>query len=111
MPLSGRISIALIGGLDLYHRLLMKENRAKCFFRTVEGYIGTAPNPACVRVEKGDAVTVVAGLDHPVLLRPVLNPDGSRYWRFLTYVYVHGIIHGEAWPGSESGQLERLILV
>ncbi|KAN0106732.1 Heterokaryon incompatibility protein (HET) domain containing protein [Hyaloscypha variabilis] len=111
MPLSSRISMAFSGGLDLYNRSLMELNRGKCFFRTAEGYVGTAPDPACVRVEEGDAVAVVAGLNQPVLLRPVVDPGGSSHWRFLTHVYVHGIMHGEAWPGSESGQLKGLILV
>jgi hypothetical protein len=80
-------------------------NRSKSFFRAAKGYFGTAPDPPCVCVKAGDRVALISGLDHPVLLRPVKGG-----WRLLTHVYLHGIMHGEAWPGDNS-ELERLLLI
>jgi hypothetical protein len=93
------------GGEGAWHHYLMQMNRSKCFYRTAKGYFGTAPDPPCVSVMTGDRVALISGLDHPVLLRPV---EGG--WKLLTHVYLHGIMHGEAWPGDES-ELERLVLV
>jgi len=77
----------------------------KCFFRTENGYFGTAPDPASVSVNAGDKVAVVSGLAHPMLLRPV---DGG--YKLLTHIYLHGIMYGEAWPDNDT-TLEELVLV
>lgn len=84
----------------------MEMTCGKCFFRTENGYFGTAPDPASVCVEAGDKVAVVSGLAHPLLLRPV---EGGGY-RLLTHIYLHGIMYGEAWPDNDS-VLEELALV
>jgi hypothetical protein len=83
---------------------LMLRNSSKCFFLTANGYFGTAPDPPCVGVTAGDRVAPIPGLDHPVLLRAA--PGG---WKLLTHVYLHGIMHGEAWTGDSA--LEKLPLV
>ncbi|KAF8866268.1 hypothetical protein BDZ45DRAFT_640400 [Acephala macrosclerotiorum] len=103
-PLNEQIYLAF-GRLRRYNDSLIQMNRSKCFFRTANGYFGTAPDPPCVRVKAGDRVALISGLDHPVLLRPV-----KCGWRLLTHVYLHGIMYGEAWPGNNS-ELERLLLI
>ena len=59
------------------------------------------PTPA----KAGDAIAIVAGLEMPLLLRPV---EGG--YRLLAHVYVHGIMYGEAWPKGKE-ELDEIVLV
>ncbi|GAW23559.1 hypothetical protein ANO14919_131260 [Xylariales sp. No.14919] len=56
--------------------------------------------------EEGDVVALLSGCDVPVALRP----DGNGNYRFVTVLYVDGIMKGEAWPDDES-ELEEIVLV
>jgi hypothetical protein len=47
-------------------------------------------------VHEGDVLALISGFDVPAVLTPV---EGG--FRFTAYGYVHGIMHGEAWPGNE----------
>ena len=61
-------------------------------------------DPLPTPVAEGDVIAVVAGLEMPLLLRPV---EGG--YRLLAHAYVHGIMHGEAWPEREE-ELEEIVL-
>ncbi|KAI0534786.1 heterokaryon incompatibility protein-domain-containing protein [Xylaria digitata] len=56
--------------------------------------------------KEDDVVALLAGYEFPVALRP----DGGGNYRFVAPLYVHGIMHGEAWPEDES-ELEEIVLV
>lgn len=97
---------ALISALATrFHFDAVAFSHKKCFFHTENGYFGTAPDPLPMPVEAGDKIAVVGGLEMPLLLRPV---EGG--YRLLTHVYVHGIMHGEAWPEREEA-LEDIVLI
>jgi len=94
-----------LGEAKKFHYQALVMTSGKCFFRTENGYFGTAPDPASIGVQAGDQVGIVSGLAHPLLLRPV--EDG---YRLLTHIYLHGTMYGEAWPDDDS-ILEELALV
>ena len=86
-----------------FDAVIMSEQ--KCFFRTAAGFFGTAPDPACVSVQAGDKVALIAGMAHPMLLRLV---DGG--YKLLTHVFLHGAMYGEVWPEG-SANLDEIVLV
>ncbi|CZR67993.1 uncharacterized protein PAC_17892 [Phialocephala subalpina] len=88
-----------------FHSHIMAVSQKKCFFFTENCYFGTAADPLPVSIEPGDRIAIIRGLDMPLALRPV---EGG--YRFLTHVYVHGIMYGEAWPKNEDN-LEEIILL
>jgi hypothetical protein len=55
-------------------------------------------------VEQGDRIAVLAGLEIPMVLREV-----DQGYHFVTHTYVHGIMHGEAWPAN--AEIREIILV
>ena len=56
-------------------------------------------------VQEGDVVTIWKDFPCPMILR-AHEVDGREAWPFHSCAYVHGIMHGEAWPESEE-QLEE----
>lgn len=84
---------------------IIQFSQKKCFFYTEKCYFGTAPDPLPTQVKAGDCIAVVGGLEMPLLLRPV---EGG--YRLLTHIYMHGIMHGEAWPEKEQ-DLEQIVLI
>ncbi|RMZ86978.1 hypothetical protein DV736_g5791, partial [Chaetothyriales sp. CBS 134916] len=88
-----------------FHTLAMAFSQKKCFFFTEKCYFGTAADPLPVSIVPGDKIAIVRGLEMPLALRRV---EGG--YKLLTHVYVHGIMHGEAWPEDEDG-LEEIVLL
>ena len=90
-------SFAALQGLTMkFHSQAIAFSQRKCFFTTKCGYFGTCPDPLPMPLQDGDRIAVVSGLEMPLLLRPV----GAAF-KLLTHVYVHGIMHGEAWPDKD----------
>ena len=116
-----------LGGF-FYSSAIAFSNR-KGFFVTEAGRMGTAPARvetsqngqarAVNLVQAGDQIAVVAGLEMPIILRPVVEGDsaeggavkyGKRVYKLVTHAYVHGIMYGEGWE-DESAAFEDIILV
>ena len=55
--------------------------------KTADGWIGLAPGIA----EPGDSIVIVKGGDVPLVVR-----QQKPAWEFIGEIYVHGIMHGEA---------------
>jgi hypothetical protein len=91
-------------GLSFHFRAVAFSQK-KCFFYTEKGHLGTVADPLPTPAEAGDVIAVVAGLEMPLLLRPV-----ESGYRLIAHVYVHGIMFGEAWPEQE-GELEEIALI
>jgi hypothetical protein len=87
--------------------MVLASSQKKCFFRTENGYFGTAPDPLPTALRPGDKIAIISGLEMPLLLRPV---EGGYQYLLLTHVYVHGIMHGEMWPVIKD-DLEEIALV
>jgi hypothetical protein len=66
----------------------------KGLITTSKGYIGLAPSST----ERGDKVCVLLGCKVPLILRPI-----DDYFQVIGDAYIHGIMHGEAVEGVESG--------
>jgi hypothetical protein len=88
------------GPATQYHFEVLRHALKKCFFSTVNGYFGTAAG----LVEEGDRIAVFAGLEMPVVLRRV-----DQGYSLITHAYVHGIMHGEAWPAN--AEISEITLV
>lgn len=88
-----------------FQTLVMPFMEKKCFFYTEKGYFGTMADPLPVSVADGDVVAVVGGLGMPLVLRPF---DGG--YRLICHAYVHGMMHGEAWP-EDGSMLEDIVLL
>jgi len=112
-----------------FHSSAIPFSNRKGFFVTEAGRMGTAAARvetsqngrarAVNLVQAGDKIAVVAGLEMPIILRPVVDgggtvdgaqEDGKRVYELVTHAYVHGIMYGEAWE-DESAVLEEIILV
>ncbi|KAK5940735.1 hypothetical protein PMZ80_007152 [Knufia obscura] len=113
-----------------FHSAARTFSTRKGFFITEAGRMGTAaarveagqgePRRAVNLVEAGDQIAVLAGLEMPLVLRPVNIGDGKgaigdeqkgkRVYRLVTHAYVHGIMYGEVWE-DKSRPLEEIILV
>jgi hypothetical protein len=81
-----RIEIAF---MPLYNKLDNKMTK-RCVMRTESGTIGLGPD----NIDADDEIWLLAGGRVPYALRPGI--DGC--YEFLGEAYVHGIMHGEAWP-------------
>ena len=93
------------GNAFSFQSLIMPFMDKKCFFYTEKGYFGTMADPLPTSVADGDVIAVVGGLGMPLVLRPC----GEGY-RLICHAYVHGIMHGETWPGDES-LVQEIVLV
>lgn len=102
----------------------------KGFVVTESGRMGTAPArletglggraTAVNLVKPGDRVAVIAGLEMPIVLRPIdiddgkdpkmVQNSGKRVYQLVTHAYIHGIMYGEAWKDETKG-LEDIVLV
>jgi hypothetical protein len=88
-----------------FHAVAMAFSQQKCFFHTEKSYFGTAADPLPVPIQHGDKIVIVSGLEMPLALRPA---EGG--YRLLTHVYLHGIMHGEAWPENEDDLVDITLL-
>ncbi len=100
-----------------YHSLVSSFANKRALFTTEEGYMGTAPaivpdnNQATNMIEAGDKIAVVAGLEMPMVLRPVeMDGPGEVVYRLVTHVYLHGIMYGEAWENGKY-EVQEIVLV
>lgn len=48
-------------------------------------------------VQEGDRITLVEGMNLPMVLRPVDEEPTGKCFQLVTHAYVHGIMYGEAW--------------
>ncbi|KAI1769417.1 HET-domain-containing protein [Hypoxylon sp. FL1150] len=74
-----------------YRALLTKAFHNCCVFRTDNGYLGVIRGTP----QKGDVVSVVLGVDVPLLLRPTR----SGHYEVVGDCYVHGIMNAETLLG------------
>lgn len=65
--------------------------------RTRKGYIGLGR----AGIRPGDKVCVLAGANVPVILRPL----GGQDYELVSYAFVVGAMHGEAWKLVETGEV------
>lgn len=100
-----RIFTALQSGGMNFHTTAMAFSQKKCFFYTDGRYFGTVADPLPTPMEPMDKIAVVAGLEMPLVVRSV---EGG--YRLICHAYVHGIMHGEAWPENEA-DLEDIVLL
>jgi hypothetical protein len=80
-------------------RNVLTYSKKNTFFLTESGYMGMGS--CAVRI--GDVIVLVSGMGAPLILRPI----GDRY-RLITASYVHGVMHGEAWPWKPTRTREEL---
>ncbi|KAL2158240.1 hypothetical protein VTH06DRAFT_4560 [Thermothelomyces fergusii] len=108
MPTELRTLLALMGRRKAwqFHSYVIPFSSKKSFFRTSNGFLGTAPDQTAEAMQPGDPIAVVAGLELPVVLRP----DGEGGYRLVSHCYVHGIMHGEAWE-RVGDHLDKIVLV
>ncbi|KAM0354803.1 hypothetical protein ACHAPU_000627 [Fusarium lateritium] len=88
-----------------FHSLAVSFSAKKALFRTDGGYLGTAPDGSSDSLQIGDKVTLVAGMEVPVILRPV----GSSF-RLVSHCYIHGVMDGDYWRKA-SEPLDSILVV
>jgi len=86
---------------DNFKRLMARFTRGRRVFRTDKNYLGCG----LATLDVGDHVWLLSGAKVPVILRPLKN---GRYI-LVGEAYVHGLMHGEGWPG-EDGALREIEL-
>jgi hypothetical protein len=81
-----------------FHFIVMGAMVGRCFFRTVEGYMGAGPPDT--RAE--DVVALISGFTQPMVLRPF---EGG--YRIVGAAYIHGFMRGERWQrdGPEGSRM------
>ena len=87
IPVSADVSFAFEQSIQI-----MQAGRR--LITTTKGYIGLAPSG----VKRGDKVCVLLGCHVPMILRAV-----HGHYQVIGDAYVHGMMHGEAVDGLESG--------
>lgn len=65
----------------------------KLLFLTDTQYMGVAGDA----IREGDVVALLSGLEMPMVLRPTENG-----YTVVTWAYVHGIMEGEIWSGTDN---------
>lgn len=81
------IGIYCLTNFHLAHAALLK---------TRKGYIGVGS----AGIQRGDKVCVLAGANVPVILRPL----GGQDYELVSYAFVVGAMHGEAWKIIETSE-------
>jgi hypothetical protein len=77
----------------------------RCFFSTIGGRIGLAPENA----KKGDLVCIFYNGYTPFILRP--EEGAEKRWRLIGESYVHGLMNGESLEMLERDQDEVFTLI
>ena len=90
---------------EIFASAVLRAGKFRRFAITREGYMALVPK----EVEVGDVVWVVAGLQVPVVLRPIGIDMATkeRVYTLVGWCYCHGIMMGEA---VKSGEFENFIL-
>jgi hypothetical protein len=84
-----------------FHHNMWEVQRGKAFFMTKGGWMGTAEG----KIQEGDVVALVAGLEMPLIVSPI-----GEHFRVVGHAYVHGLMDGEKWPEALD-ELELICLV
>lgn len=90
----------LDGAAKIFHDTIQERLHGKAWFFTDTRYMGVAGEA----IREGDVVTLLSGLEMPMILRPT---EGG--YSVVTWAYVHGVMEGEEWP--ETSPLDVLALV
>ncbi len=109
-----------------FHRAAQAFSNRRGFFVTEGGRMGTAAArvetsqgrraKALNLVQAGDRIAVVAGMEMPIVLRPIAvehdsdSDGGERAYHLVTHAYVHGIMHGEAWEDGNTLPTEVILV-
>ncbi|KAI0188684.1 heterokaryon incompatibility protein-domain-containing protein [Xylaria flabelliformis] len=94
------VAPALDGAAKTFHDTIREKLRGKTLFLTDTQHMGIAGDV----IREGDVVTLLSGLEMPIILRP----NGSGY-SVITWAYIHGVMEGEEWPGTD--RLDIITLV
>jgi hypothetical protein len=97
--------VKICAAMNLYgpaglHMVALANTYNRTFFIT-KGYMGIGPRS----VQSGDSVAIFSGLKLPFIIRP-----HQESYRMIGPAYIHGIMHGERWPGDPS-RLEYITIV
>jgi hypothetical protein len=71
-------------------------------FRTAQGHIGIAP----YTVEVGDEVSLIVGVDCPVIAR---SRNGLS--KLIGLAYIHDYMHGQRWESPSGNDLREIVFV
>ncbi|TRX93638.1 hypothetical protein FHL15_005610 [Xylaria flabelliformis] len=91
---------ALDGAAKTFHDTIRERLRGKTLFLTDTHHMGIAGDA----IQEGDVVTLLSGLEMPIILRP----NGSSY-SVITWAYIHGVMEGEEWPGTDKLDIITLV--
>jgi hypothetical protein len=96
------LALSAKDSVNRYHRGRCRVLANKrVFFVTSRGYIGTGP-PSMQVI---DQVAILSGLRSPLVLR-----EAGPEYEVIGATYVHGIMHGEAWPEDVSKLLQIMLI-
>jgi len=87
------ISKCKVVSLNYYFGAATTLSTGRCFFKTMEGYIGLAPKEA----EPGDVIYIMLGCRVPMLLR---RTNDAKQWRVIGPCFIPGLMNGEAIYGT-----------
>ncbi|KAM0206625.1 hypothetical protein ACHAPA_004352 [Fusarium lateritium] len=87
-----------------FHSLAATFSAQKALFRTEGGYLGTAADGFSGSLQLGDKIALVAGLEVPVILRPIGNS-----FQLISHCYVHGFMDGGFWANMNEELVSILI--
>ncbi|KAL8965860.1 MAG: hypothetical protein Q9183_003653 [Haloplaca sp. 2 TL-2023] len=88
-----------------YSLTLQRSLRNRTFFITEKGHVGLAP----AMVRKRDVVVLIAGLEAPLILRPIPDtPPGLVPYYLLGDCYVDGIMHGKFFQNIDPDEVETM---
>lgn len=90
-PASQSLSARLSYVKEKWPSLLGTICRERTLFKTAKDMLGLGH----VTIKPGDHVTLLWGIDSPIILRPLSGRDTSDDFRFLGDAYVDGIMQGE----------------
>ncbi|KAM0245178.1 hypothetical protein ACHAP5_005571 [Fusarium lateritium] len=88
-----------------FHSLAATFSAQKALFRSKGGYLGTAADGFSGSLQVGDKIALVAGLEVPVILRPVGNN-----FQLVCHCYVHGLMDGDFWANMNEELVSILII-
>ncbi|KAI3321448.1 heterokaryon incompatibility protein-domain-containing protein [Xylariaceae sp. AK1471] len=94
------VAPVLDGAAKTFHDTIRERLCEKAFFLTDTQHMGIAGEA----IQEGDVVTLLSGLEMPIILRQ--NEGG---YSVVTWAYIHGVMEGEQWP--EKDHLDTIILV
>jgi hypothetical protein len=103
-----RFSTCFTGPGLPFHAVAMPFCSNKTFYRTEQGWFGTAPEFIPDPVQAGDVIMSIRGMAMPVILRPLVETGG---YRLISHCYVHGFMYGEAWEEGANYRETSILIV